>query len=258
MQLSRIDLRSDQAVYKQLADQFRAAIAAGDLAPGEALPSEREVSEQLGLARGTIRQAIAALKAEGLVDSSRGRAAFVREHRPVKRLAHDRFARKHRDAGKAAYLAELAQEGRTPEVTMLFVGKGKAPATVATKLGIKANAPVLIRSRLYRADGEAMETATSYIPWAFAAGTAMVKDNPGPGGIYARLEESGHRLKKFSEEVSARSPSPEEASMLNLAPGVPVMTLVRTAVDVDDVPVEVCDTVLAADRYVLSYELPAK
>jgi GntR family transcriptional regulator len=45
---------------------------------------------------------------------------------------------------------------------------------------------------------------------------------------------------------------------LRLPPGVPVFALVRTAYDVEDTPVEVCDTVMAADRYVLSYELPAR
>ncbi len=52
-------------------------------------------------------------------------------------------------------------------------------------------------------------------------------------------------------------PVPDEARALLLAPGVPVFHLVRTAYDTDDRPVEVCDTVMAADAYVLSYQLPA-
>jgi GntR family transcriptional regulator len=53
-------------------------------------------------------------------------------------------------------------------------------------------------------------------------------------------------------------PSPDEARMLRLSPGVPVFSQIRTAYDTDGRPVEVCDTVMAADRYVLSYELPAR
>jgi GntR family transcriptional regulator len=53
-------------------------------------------------------------------------------------------------------------------------------------------------------------------------------------------------------------PLPEEARALQLPPGVPVFVLVRVAYDSEDRPVEVCDTVMAADRYVLSYELPAR
>ncbi len=81
--------------------------------------------------------------------------------------------------------------------------------------------------------------------------------NPGPGGIYARIEEAGHRLGRFTEEVSARMPTPEEVNALRLAGGMPVLTLVRVAYDVDGQPVEVCDTVMSADHYVLAYELPA-
>ncbi|SED94268.1 GntR family transcriptional regulator [Streptomyces sp. 3213] len=52
-------------------------------------------------------------------------------------------------------------------------------------------------------------------------------------------------------------PSPTEVRILRLAPGVPVIHLVRTAYDMEGRAVEVCDTVVAADAYVLSYQLPA-
>ncbi len=52
-------------------------------------------------------------------------------------------------------------------------------------------------------------------------------------------------------------PTPTEVRTLRLAPGVPVIHLIRTAYDTDQRAVEVCDTVMAADAYVLSYQLPA-
>ena len=52
-------------------------------------------------------------------------------------------------------------------------------------------------------------------------------------------------------------PLAQEAKALRLSGGVPVLTLVRVAYDVDGVPVEVCDTVMSSAHYVLSYELPA-
>ena len=118
-------------------------------------------------------------------------------------------------------------------------------------------AEVVVRSRRYLLDGKPMETAVSYIPADLARGTPISDPNPGPGGIYARLEEQGHTLARFTEDVAARMPTPEEAKVLALRPGVPVFRLVRTAYDVDGRAVEVCDTVMAADAYQLSYELPA-
>jgi GntR family transcriptional regulator len=102
-----------------------------------------------------------------------------------------------------------------------------------------------------------MEIATSYVPWSIAEGTSMIEENPGPGGIYARIEDAGHRLGKFTEDVTARMPMPDEVKALNLPSGTPVMRVLRTAYDTDGMAVEVCDTVMTADLFVLSYELPA-
>ncbi|MDP8929987.1 MAG: UTRA domain-containing protein, partial [Actinomycetota bacterium] len=76
-------------------------------------------------------------------------------------------------------------------------------------------------------------------------------------GIYARLEEAGHKLDHFTEEVTARMPTPEETRALRLGDGVPVIALLRTAFETSGTAVEVCDTIMAADRYVLTYTLPA-
>jgi GntR family transcriptional regulator len=116
---------------------------------------------------------------------------------------------------------------------------------------------VLARRRRYLLDGRPVEFATSYLPLDIARGTPIAEPNPGPGGIYARLEELGHRLDHFEEEIRARMPTPSEVKTLNLASGVPVIHLIRTAYDTDKRAVEVCDTVMAADAYVLSYQLPA-
>ena len=253
-----IDPTSDRPAYRQIADRLRAAITSGELAPGSQLPSERMLIEQYGAARGTVRQAIALLRSEGLVQVEHGRGAFVRERPPIRRRGHERFARRHRKAGKAAFLAELDAEGRAGEVEVFHVGQQDADHEIAERLGIDEGAPVLVRTRRYFVEDHPVELATSYLPWELAEGTAMVEDNPGPGGIYARLEELGHELARFTEEVSARMPQPDEVRALRLDAGIPVFRLVRTAFDRVDRPLEVCDTIMAADRYVLTYELPAR
>src|SRR5215218_4148415 len=122
-----IDPTSDRPVFKQMADRLREAILSGELAAGARLPSEQELMDAHGLARGTIRQAVNLLRGEGLVRTEHGRGTFVRDRPPVRRLAHDRFARRHRERGQAAYLAELEVEGRRPEVQVLEVARAKAP-----------------------------------------------------------------------------------------------------------------------------------
>jgi GntR family transcriptional regulator len=252
-----IDPASDRAVYKQIADHLRAAIAQGRLHEGDQLPSETQLMTHYGVARMTARNALRLLQDEGLITAEHGRGVYVRARPPVRRLASDRFAQRHRKEGKAAFSIEAEQHGATPQVDQLTVTEGTPPAEVAERLNVSDDSPVVIRSRRYLLDGKPVETAISYIPADLAKGTPITDPNPGPGGIYARLEEQGHTLERLTEEVSARMPTPEEARRLALPSGVPVFRLVRTAYDNDGRAVEVCDTVMSAEAYVLNYELPA-
>lgn len=68
---------SEHSAYRQIADQLRSAIQSGYLLPGEQLPSEQEIIDQTNASRGTVRQAILVLKAEGLVETKQGSGNFV-------------------------------------------------------------------------------------------------------------------------------------------------------------------------------------
>jgi GntR family transcriptional regulator len=252
-----IDPSSDRAVYKQIADHLRAAIGRERLGPGDQLPSEAQLMAHYGVARMTARNALRVLQDEGLITAEHGRGVYVRARPPVRRLASDRFAQRHRKEGKAAFIAEADLAAASPEVDMIRVTRTKSPGEVADRLGLGRGDRTVVLSRRYLLDGRPVETAVSYIPADLADGTPITDPNPGPGGIYARLEESGHTLGRFTEEVSARMPTPDEARLLALPPGVPVFLLVRTAYDTDGRAVEVCDTIMAADAYLLEYELPS-
>ena len=253
-----LDPGSDRAVYKQIADHLRAALADGRLGEGDQLPSEARLMAHYGVARMTVRNALRLLQDEGLISVEHGRGVYVRVRAPVRRLASDRFARRHRAEGKAAFIADSEQAGAAPSVDMIMVSEALPSVEIAGRLHLADDAQVVVRSRRYSLDGRPVETAISYIPADLARGTPITDPNPGPGGIYARIEELGHTLERFTEEVSARMPTPEETRVLALPPGVPVFRLVRTAHDADGQVVEVCDTVMAADAYLLSYELPAR
>jgi GntR family transcriptional regulator len=254
--LGTIDPGSDRAVFRQIADHLRDAIEKGRLAENEQIPSETVLTEHYGVARMTVRNAIQVLQGEGLVLAEHGRGVFVRPRPPVRRLASDRFARRNREQGKAAFIAEAEQQGSRPEVDSIVIREERPSRDIASRLGTTRK--VLARHRRYLLDGQPVETAVSYIPLDIARGTPVTEANPGPGGIYSRLEEAGHRLDHFDEEVRSRMPVPEEARALRLSPGVPVFHLVRTAYDTEGRAVEVCDTIMAADAYVLAYSLPAR
>lgn len=255
--VNQIDPTSDRAVFRQIADQLRQAIESGRLREGEKLPSEAELIEHYSVARMTVRQAIQELRNEGLAVAEHGRGVFVRRRPPVKRLASDRFARRHRKDGKAAFLAESEAVGARSEVDMISVSEVRPSKEISDRLGTGSDQSVVARSRRYLRDGHPVELATSYIPVGIARGTKIMESNPGPGGIYARIEDQGHTLERFVEDVSTRLPTREEAKLLNLTSGTPVFRLIRTAYDLEGVAVEVCDTIMSGDAFLLSYELPA-
>lgn len=256
--LAALDAADERPPYRQIAAALRGAIQRGKLGPGDKLPSESELVEHYGVARMTARQAIQDLKTEGLVVSEHGRGVFVRSVPVVRRLASERFARRHREQGKAAFSVEAEKVGYSPSVDQLSVTEAAATPEIVERLGLAAGDTVVIRDRRYLANGQPVETAVSYIPADLARGTAIVEHDSGPGGIYARLEDAGHTLDHFVEEVGARMPTPDERRALQLATGVPVMTVLRTAYDTTGRAVEVCDTVKAAPAYVLEYDFPAR
>lgn len=258
LQLAQIDRADDKPPYRQIATMLREAIRSGQLEAGERLPSEAALIDHFGVARMTVRQAVQELRSEGLVISEHGRGVFVRPTPPIRRLASDRFARQHRVSGKAAFAVEAEKSGYTPQVDNITVTRGKPDSVVAERLRLTSDDDVVVRSRRYLANGRPVETATSYIPAAFAQDTKIEQTDTGPGGIYARLEEAGHTLARFTEEVGARMPTPEERRALQLPAGAPVLTVVRTAYDTNDVAVEVCDTVKVASAYLLEYDFSAR
>ncbi|WP_327655997.1 GntR family transcriptional regulator [Streptomyces sp. NBC_00483] len=244
--------------YLQIADDLVQQIEAGIIAPGQKVPSESDLMEKYGAAQGTARRAAAELRASGLVETFHGKGSYVKRRPPVRRKSSDRFRRSHRTAGKAAYLAEAEQAGSKPSVSVLYVGPTEAPDEIAGRLSVPAGEKVLARRRLYFSDGIPTEEATSYLPWDIAKDIPeLFEENPGGGGIYARLEEHGHMLKELSETVRVRLATKQEIGALSLSPGSPIIHLTRNAESEAGRVIEVCDTFMAADQFVLEYRIPA-
>ena len=147
-----LDRTGDRPPYRQIADHLRAAIERGELQPGDKLPSEAVLIRHYHVARMTARQAVQELRGEGRVVSEQGRGVFVRQPLPVRRLASERFARRHREAGLAAFSAEAAKSGFTPSVDQIEVSRALPPPEVRTRLRLPEESFVVVRSRRYLAD----------------------------------------------------------------------------------------------------------
>ncbi|MBT2478393.1 GntR family transcriptional regulator [Streptomyces sp. ISL-94] len=250
----------DRAVprYLQIAEDIVQQVRAGVLKPGDQVPSEAEMVDRYGVSGGTVRKAMLEIRASGLVETRHGKGSFVKARPPVRHRSSDRFRRSLRQGGKAAYLAESEQSGAAAKVNVTYIGPVEAPDGIAQRLGVDLGTQVLARRRLYFRNGSPVEAATSYLPWDVVRDVPeLFAENPGGGGIYARLEEHGHVFAEFVETLQARPASKAEASELALSPGSTVVHLLRNAITDTGRVVEVCDTLMAADQFVFEFRIPA-
>lgn len=74
----QLNFKSGKAVYLQIVEQVKVAIAAGTLQLGEALPSIRPLAEELRVNRNTIAKAYAELESQGVIETVAGKGCFVR------------------------------------------------------------------------------------------------------------------------------------------------------------------------------------
>lgn len=94
-------------IFRQIADGLRAAIGRGSLAPGDLLPSVRQIAEELAVNPNTVHKAVAELEREGLVEAERGRGMVVRAGtRSMARASGDEAVLAH--LIEAARLADAA------------------------------------------------------------------------------------------------------------------------------------------------------
>lgn len=240
--------------YRDIAADLRRQISEGQYRAGNKLPMLTELQQTYSAGYQTVRSAIALLEQEGLVVAVRRRGTIVRE-RPEKRRIN-RSRQVHRD-----HIGYYFDPAAQPWVALEppTVHWSNVPVDLAPLMEIAVGAEVLVRDRIMGdpVTQKPKQLATSYLPADLVRGTRLAEEDTGPGGIYDRLEEMGHRPLRWSESVSARMPSPEEAEALALPAdvGVPLLRLVRVTTSPTGQVVEVNDTRMSAEEFEIGYSI---
>jgi GntR family transcriptional regulator len=251
-------LESQRPQFRQLADLIRKAIEQGEYVAGAKLPAEPELAERFGVSRPTVNRAVAILRAEGLVQVTRGRGTIVRAIPEIHRSAMTRYEREAREqvGGRGAFDTEIRNLGMTPrsDVTVELV---TPPDDVADALNIPRGKPNTIRRmRHMYANNIPVQLAPSYIPAEIAEGTQLAENDSGPGGIISRFADLGYAQTRITETVRARRATDEEREFLNLEDEQPVMEIWHVGWTAEDRAVEVCVHAMPTYLWRLEYSWP--
>ncbi|MEO5806482.1 phosphonate metabolism transcriptional regulator PhnF [Devosia sp.] len=211
---------SGVAIWRRIADAIRLDIVGGKLAQGDRLPPESELAERFSANRHTVRRALAALQAEGVVKTEQGRGSFVDQAR---RLSYK--------IGKRTRFSEnLAGQADELRSALLSQHLENASAACAAALAIKIGAKVSRLETLSTADGRPVSRATAWI--AFRDFPDFAERFAASHSVTATFRELGIAdYSRASTKISARHANAEETTMLKLAPGA--ILLVSEAVDID-------------------------
>lgn len=219
--------------HVQIREYLRRTIAG--LEPHAALPSERALVERFGVARMTVRQAVDALAAEGLLERVPGRGTFVT--RPKVDL----------QVRLSSYTEEMHRRGLRPSSQVLLARQEEAAEDVAASLEVSPASPVVHVHRLRLADEEPMALEHVWIPAGLVPG---LLDDEIPASLYDELARHGLLPTWGEDSVDAGIADAGEARLLRIDPGAPLLRMRRRAF-CGTTTVEVSSSAYRADRYTL-------
>ncbi|MGO2139776.1 MAG: GntR family transcriptional regulator [Leucobacter sp.] len=221
-------MTENQPLHIQLYEEMAQRIRSGLWQTGQRVPSEKSLVAEFGTSRGPVRQALAALRAEGVITGGRGAPPRVQRGVPSQSF------------GTFLSFTEWARlSGFTPGQHVVEAVKRPASETVARELGVKPEDTVVEIVRLRTLDGEpALFERTSF---AYAIGCHMLDANFDGGSIYQELARIGVVPARARHVIDAVAAHPLDAEWLRVSPGYPLLRARRTSTTVDGTVIEYAD-----------------
>jgi GntR family transcriptional regulator len=237
VKISGIERDSPLPLWHQLEQLLLDKIDRGVWKPGELIPGEQELQEQYGLSRTTVRQALRELELAGRVTRYRGRGTFV----SAPKLRHS-------PEPKRSLALTLMHGGMTPGWRVLSHGSVEAPREVAERLGCEPGADVYRIARLRLANDEPLGLHVAHVAPAFRRLVDESRIDTGGSLEYLNVGAAldGSRAERVLEAVAANA---EEADLLDVEPGAPMLRIRRLVSDATGAPVEDLRAVYRGDRF---------
>jgi GntR family transcriptional regulator len=239
-----LDRKSPVPIFAQIRARLEGAIASGTLAVHQRIPSERQLSEQFGVSRMTVRQALDAMTHDGLLYSRAGRGTFVSDRKIIEQpLQH-----------LTSFTQDMLARGMRPSSRVLDERTVHASFEMARLFGLAPTVEIVRLTRLRLADDEPLAIETVHIPAPYVPG--LLDRDLGAESLYTVLKrEFGLNLVGARQTIEAAAPSPEEMGILAMDAPLPVLKISRLTFDANDRVVEYVRSVYRGDRYHLTVEL---
>ncbi len=239
-----VDKRSPLPLYYQLKEWLRGQIEDNTLTEGAQVPPEMQLSEQFGLSRGTVRQAINELVAEGLLYRVQGHGTFVSSPKVeygMTQVFHS--------------LAEDMRERSQPFTSTLLSSQTmQASGRVAARLKLGPTEQVILLERLGCVADEPSVIATTYLPASLCS--PVLDEDLTDKSLYEVLEQRcGVHLYKATRTLELAQANEYEAEMLHVPIGSPIHLMQTIAYLDNGRPIEYSKLRFRGDRSKFVFEM---
>lgn len=236
-----LDKSSAKPLYVQMEEWVRTQLDTGAWAPGSLIPSENELGHTLGISRMTARNVITKLVQEGFLFRIPGKGTFVKEHKfEAKSLSYE---------GIRQQLERMGYEVSTKLLGVEICKNIKE----CHYLNVDKNTPVYVIRRLRIAKGIPLSIHTSYVPVDLAPG--LEKLDLVDEQLCSILGKNYNLNRaKTIEELESAAATKEEAGLLEIQPGHPLLLLHDTIVNENNIPYEYAKVVFRGDKIKLKFE----
>ena len=236
----RLGARSEDStpLYMQLARNLRAHIASGEINPGSALPSERDLSEITGMSRVTVRKGIDQLIDEGVLFRKQGSGTFV-----AKRIEAPGSA-------LSGFSDDARLRGEDPGVIWMMKTYAAPTDEEATMLSIAPTSKVARLGRVRLSGGEPLAIEHAVVPADLLPDLEHLGDS-----LYAALERNGVCPVSGTQRIRASLATPTEAGILSIRQNSEILRIERLTRTKDGRAVEFTRSAYRGDRYDFVSEL---
>jgi GntR family transcriptional regulator len=225
-------------LYIQLANHLREQIHSGGIRSGDAIPSERDLSDLIGASRVTVRKAIDRLIAEGLLFRRQGSGTFV----STQIEAEGSFL--------TGFTEDAGARGDKPDTIWITKDLSVPSEEEALMLELTGDEQVIRLGRVRLANGEPLAIEYAVVPASILPDPSLISDS-----LYQVLNTSGHRPVTGTQKIRASFASATEAELLSVCQGAEILRIERLTRQADGRPVEFTRSAYRGDRYVFVNEL---